>query len=184
VVILPPGPQHAGLVRAAIAAGKDVYCELPLTTTVADTEDLLDRAEKAGVRHAVGLQRRMGPSARYLRDLLAEGYVGQIRSVRMHVSMNYFQAHRPRDLAWTVPAENFSHILSIYGGHFMDMLFHAVGAPQTVSAYFQVHSPRDLNWAGNGAVTDDERMEYAQEFVAACRHKGLDAVAITDHHDL
>jgi chromosome segregation protein len=49
---------------------------------------------------------------------------------------------------------------------------------------FQVHSPRDLNWAGNGAVTDDERMEYAQEFVAACRHKGLDAVAITDHHDL
>jgi predicted dehydrogenase len=76
----------------------------------------------------------MGPSARYLRDLLAEGYVGQIRSVRMHVSMNYFQAHRPRDLAWTVPAENFSHILSIYGGHFMDMLFHVVGAPQTVSA--------------------------------------------------
>ena len=57
VVILPPGPQHAGLVRAAIAAGKDVYCEWPLTTTVADTEDLLNRAEKAGVRHAVGLQR-------------------------------------------------------------------------------------------------------------------------------
>jgi len=134
VVVLPPAPQHAALVRAAIAAGKDVYSEWPLTTTVADTEDLLNRAEKAGVRHAVGLQRRMGPSARYLRDLLAEGYVGQIRSVRMHVSMNYFQAHRPRDLAWTVPAENFSHILSIYGGHFMDMLFHAVGAPQTGSA--------------------------------------------------
>jgi predicted dehydrogenase len=134
VVVLPPAPQHAALVRAAIAAGKDVYCEWPLTTTVADTEDLLDRAEKAGVRHAVGLQRRMGPSARYLRDLLAKGYVGQIRSVRMHVSMNYFQARRPRDLAWTVPAENFSHILSIYGGHFLDMLFHVVGAPKTLSA--------------------------------------------------
>ena len=55
VVVLPPAPQHAALVRAATAAGKDVYCEWPLTTTVADTEDLLDRAEKAGVRHAVGL---------------------------------------------------------------------------------------------------------------------------------
>ena len=43
VVVLPPAPQHAALVRAAIAAGKDVYCEWPLTTTVADTEDLLDR---------------------------------------------------------------------------------------------------------------------------------------------
>jgi len=57
LAILPPAPQHAALVRAAIAVGKDVYCEWPLTTTVADTEDLLDRAEKAGVRHVVGLQR-------------------------------------------------------------------------------------------------------------------------------
>lgn len=49
---------------------------------------------------------------------------------------------------------------------------------------FQVHTPRDLNWEGAGAVTDGERDLYAQEFVAACREKGLDAVAITDHHDL
>jgi hypothetical protein len=49
---------------------------------------------------------------------------------------------------------------------------------------FQVHSPRDLNWQGQRAVTDDERREYAREFVAACRAKGLGAVAITDHHDL
>ena len=49
---------------------------------------------------------------------------------------------------------------------------------------FQVHSPRDTNWQGTGAVTDDERHRYAQEFVAACRSKGIDAVAITDHHDL
>lgn len=49
---------------------------------------------------------------------------------------------------------------------------------------FQVHTPRDLNWEGAGAVTDAERIQYAQDFVAACREKGLEAVAITDHHDL
>lgn len=49
---------------------------------------------------------------------------------------------------------------------------------------FQVHTPRDLNWEGADAATDDERNHYAQEFVAACRAKGLQAVAITDHHDL
>jgi chromosome segregation protein len=49
---------------------------------------------------------------------------------------------------------------------------------------FQVHTPRDLNWEGDGAVTDAERVQYAQDFVAACREKGIDAVAITDHHDL
>jgi len=49
---------------------------------------------------------------------------------------------------------------------------------------FQVHTPRDPNWAGEGAVSDDDRRRYAQEFVAACRAKCLQAVAITDHHDL
>lgn len=48
----------------------------------------------------------------------------------------------------------------------------------------QVHTPRDTNWEGASAVTDDERRHYAQEFVAACRTKGLQACAITDHHDL
>lgn len=48
----------------------------------------------------------------------------------------------------------------------------------------QVHTPRDLNWDGAGAVSDEERRAYALEFVAACRAKGLQAVAITDHHDV
>jgi predicted dehydrogenase len=62
--VLPPAPQHAFFVRAAIAAGKDVYC-----------------------------------------------------------------------------AENFSHILAIYGGHFMDMLFHVVGAPLTLAAIVKDQFP-------------------------------------------
>lgn len=49
---------------------------------------------------------------------------------------------------------------------------------------FQVHSPRDINWNGNRPVADDERKEYARLFVTACREKGLNAVAITDHHDV
>jgi chromosome segregation protein len=48
----------------------------------------------------------------------------------------------------------------------------------------QVHTPRDTNWTGAGAHTDDERRRYAEEFVASCREKGVQAVAITDHHDI
>src|SRR5258708_5259288 len=50
VVVLPPAPQHAALVPAAIAAGKDVYCEAPLTTTAADTEDLPTPSYNTAVR--------------------------------------------------------------------------------------------------------------------------------------
>lgn len=49
---------------------------------------------------------------------------------------------------------------------------------------FQVHTPRDINWSGNKPVTDVDRKAYADKFVLACRQKGVNAVAITDHHDL
>lgn len=133
VVVLNTAPQHEKTVRAAIAAGKDVYCEWPLTTTTADSRNLLHLAKKAGVRHIVGLQRRHAPHNRYLQDLLHQGYVGKVRSVRMHVSMNYFQAIRPNALRWTAPEENFSSVIAIYAGHFLDMLFTATGWPVSVA---------------------------------------------------
>jgi hypothetical protein len=49
---------------------------------------------------------------------------------------------------------------------------------------FQVHTPRDMNWEGAGAVTDQERRQYAQELIAACRARSINALAITDHHDV
>lgn len=49
---------------------------------------------------------------------------------------------------------------------------------------FQVHTPRDLQWTGADRVTEADRMAYAAMLVDACRTKGLNAVAITDHHDM
>ena len=48
----------------------------------------------------------------------------------------------------------------------------------------QVHTPRDRLWSGKHYVSDEDRSEYAARFIQACREKRLDAVAITDHHDL
>ena len=134
VIVLNTAPQHAQTVKRVIAAGKHVYCEWPLTTTLAESEELLRLAEARGVRHVVGLQRRLAPHNRYVRDLIDQGYVGELRSVRMHVSMNYFQATRSRALEWTVPPENFSSVVAIYGGHFLDMLFSGTGWPVSIAA--------------------------------------------------
>jgi chromosome segregation protein len=49
---------------------------------------------------------------------------------------------------------------------------------------FQVHSPRDRQWVGADCVSEEERKQYAASLIRACRDKGLDAIAITDHHDL
>lgn len=49
---------------------------------------------------------------------------------------------------------------------------------------FQVHSPRDLRWKGKEYLTAEARQAYATALIGVCRQKGLDAIAITDHHDL
>lgn len=48
---------------------------------------------------------------------------------------------------------------------------------------FQVHTPRDRNWSGSACIAPDERKAYAEKLIRACRIKGIDAIAITDHHD-
>jgi predicted dehydrogenase len=134
VVVLNTAPQHEATVRAAIAAGKDVYCEWPLTPSKAVSQELMDLANKAGVRHIVGLQRRLGPDYRYVRDLLKDGYIGELRSVRLHISVEYFQRERKAALHFTIPPENFSSLLSIYGGHYFDAVFTMLGHPDSISA--------------------------------------------------
>jgi predicted dehydrogenase len=141
VVIPTPGPEHAYLVRAAIAGGKDAYSEWPLTTSTKESEELLQLAEDRGVRHVVGLQRRFAPSASYTHDLINRGYIGGIRGVRMSVGVDAFAPTMPERYRWTIDEANFTNVLSIYGGHFFDLLFHLVGPPRKFTAITQNQFP-------------------------------------------
>ena len=141
VAVVYPAPEHARLVKAAIAAGKDIYSEWPLTMSRSDSEELLSLADARGVRHIIGLQRRMGPSARYTRDLVKQGYVGKIRGVHMLVSTDAFVPTMPERYKWAFPAANFSNVLSIYAAHFGDMLYRSVGFPSKLTAVVQTQFP-------------------------------------------
>jgi len=134
VLVLNTAPQHEATVRAAIAAGKDVYCEWPLTPSKAVSQELMELADKAGVRHIAGLQRRLAPDYRYVRDLLQDGAIGEVRSVRLHISVEYFQRERIAALYFTIPPENFSSLLAIYGGHYFDAVFTMLGHPLSINA--------------------------------------------------
>lgn len=48
----------------------------------------------------------------------------------------------------------------------------------------QIHTPRDRAWSGGSCITDEDRNKYAKNFIKECREAGLNAIAITDHHDL
>src|SRR2546430_11879035 len=71
-------PDHYRPVMAAIDAGKHVYCEWPLGRDTDEAMRMLEAAEGQGIRHLVGLQGQMSPTINYVRDLVADGYIGRV----------------------------------------------------------------------------------------------------------
>lgn len=86
VVLATPHSLHRSQVEAAAAAGKAVFCEKPLALNTADARAMLEACRQAGVPMAVGHNRRFWPAIRALRDLIAQGSLGQLLHIEAHNS--------------------------------------------------------------------------------------------------
>lgn len=133
-VISVRAPDHARLVRAACAAKKDVLCEWPLGISLAETRELAKLADEAGIRTVVGLQRRLAPGVRYLRDLLREGHVGRIRSVTLEASTPMLGHRRPLAYAYTADERNGVNVLYTMLAHFLDTVLCATSPLESFAA--------------------------------------------------
>ena len=132
-------PDHYRPVMAAIEAGKHVYCEWPLGRDTDEAMRMLDAAERAGVRHAVGLQGQTSPAINYVKDLVAEGYVGRVLSATMIGCAPNWGA--TIDRAYQADRANGANLMTITGGHQIDALCHCLGEFREVAAF--VVSQRD-----------------------------------------
>jgi myo-inositol 2-dehydrogenase/D-chiro-inositol 1-dehydrogenase len=78
VVIVSPDSTHAGLIEAAAQAGKDIFCEKPLATDVAEADAALAAVARHGVKLQVGFQRRFDPAYQQAREVIAAGELGPV----------------------------------------------------------------------------------------------------------
>ncbi len=77
-VVAVPHALHAPIGTALLEAGKHVFMEKPLATTVADCERMIAAARTKGVTLSVGLLRRYLRIARWTKALIASGTLGDI----------------------------------------------------------------------------------------------------------
>jgi predicted dehydrogenase len=82
VDISTPGYTHHDIAVAAAEAGKHIWCEKPLTFTVAEAKSMLAAAEKAGVKHMVNFNYRRVPAVALAKKMIDDGAIGQIRHAR------------------------------------------------------------------------------------------------------
>lgn len=127
VVVAVKVPEHYELVSAALAAGKDVYCEWPLGNGLDEAEQLAAAAEAAGRRAFVGLQARSSPTVRFIRDLIADGYIGEPLSTSVIASGGQWGGITNSRNKYQCDARSGASLLSIPFGHTIDGLTMVLG---------------------------------------------------------
>jgi predicted dehydrogenase len=88
VVVSTPDHWHALMTMMACAAGKDVYVEKPTSLFVREGRWMVDVAKRHGRVVQVGTQQRSGPHYQKARDLVRDGRIGRVVSVRMWAYRN------------------------------------------------------------------------------------------------
>lgn len=84
VYVSSTNEKHHGQAMAAISAGKHVLCEKPLGMTQAEAVEMVRAAEAAGVKFGTNHHLRCSGSHRAIRDLITDGRVGDVLSLRIH----------------------------------------------------------------------------------------------------
>ena len=82
IFVCVPDHWHAAVAKAAMQAGKDVYCEKPLTLTVREGRTLVDVARRHGRVLQTGTQQRSNKSFRKAAEIVRNGWIGDITAIR------------------------------------------------------------------------------------------------------
>jgi predicted dehydrogenase len=129
VYVASPHPQHLEHALLAIAAGKHVLVEKPMTTSAADTRTLADAARAAGVLAMEAMWTRYLPGTTVIARLLADGALGDVRLAAVDVGWPHDPD--PADRMFD-PAAGGGALLDagVYGHWFARF---ATGAPVTSS---------------------------------------------------
>jgi predicted dehydrogenase len=138
VAITVKVPYHLELATAALGAGKAVYCEWPLGNGLNEAQALAALAKKRDVLAVVGLQARSAPSVAYVRDLIKQGYVGEVLSTSL-IGSGYGWGPTVEPFnAYLNDKKNGATMLSIPLGHTADALCYCLGEVRELSATMTV----------------------------------------------
>jgi predicted dehydrogenase len=187
VVVATPDHWHALMTIAACRAGKDVYCEKPMSYTIREGRRMVEVARETKRIVQVGTQRRSSPMYAQLGERIRAGNVGKITVSRAYRISNMApngmgiapDSQPPADLDWDMwlgprPERAFNENIAPYkfrwwkeyssqtanwGVHYFDLLRWLIGetAPVSISAHGGVFAVKDSR-------TVPDTMESIYEF--------------------
>ncbi|MBB3458896.1 putative dehydrogenase [Rhizobium sp. BK313] len=156
--------MRVSLLERAIAAGKHVYCEKPISETLDEALSVASSAERRGVKNGVVQDKLYLPGLRKIAMLRDSGFFGKILSVRGEFGYWVFEGD------WGVKAQrpSWNYRKADGGGMILDMLPHwryvldnLFGEVKAVSCYGATHIPSRVDENGKTYVADADDAAYA-----------------------
>jgi predicted dehydrogenase len=151
--------QRAEAVRAAIKAGKHIYCEKPVAESLETALELARLARNAGIKNGVVQDKLFLPGIRKLKRLVDSGFFGRILAVRGEFGYWVFEgdwqpAQRP---SWNYRSADGGGIISDMFCHWRYVLDELFGGVLAVSCSGRTHIPQRVNEQGQpyAATADD-----------------------------
>ena len=135
VNICTPNDLHSEMLKAAIAAGKHIYCEKPLVATLAEADEIAALLPAFHGVSRMAFHIRCFASAMKLKQMIADGAIGKITEFRgCYMQNSHVDPNRP--MRWKNRKSNGGGALADIGSHLLDLTDWMVG-PLTEGAAFQ-----------------------------------------------
>lgn len=125
ISVCTPNDTHAEISIAALAAGKHVWCEKPMSTTLAESTAMRDMAMNSSAKTIIGYNYTKNPAVTHARRLIEEGHIGRVSGFFCRYDVdNEADGNRPwswrmsRDKSGTgANGDVLSHVISV--GHYL-----------------------------------------------------------------
>jgi levoglucosan dehydrogenase len=154
-----PNHLHLPAVRAALKAGKHVYCEKPLAGKIEDARKIASTVQSAAGFFGMVFQYRYIPALMKARELMQDGKLGHIFTYRAeYLHSGYQDPTRP--LSWRMKKEEGgSGALGDLGLHVIDLIRYLIGEFDSLQGHLEtfIHErPVSKGAAETGEVTVDD----------------------------
>lgn len=164
VVIASPQSTHRAIAEAALAAGKPVFCEKPLGASLDDARAMVAAATASGLPNMIGFNYVRTPATQFVRQLLAEGAIGEITWFRGEHTED-FLADPSLPATWrTSGAAN--GCLGDLAPHPINCMLALMGPVAELSARIETVHPTRPGPDGPVAVDNDDHVQMMLRFAS------------------
>lgn len=147
--ICTPNNLHYDMVMKAIAAGKHIYCDKPLTVTSEQADEIARTIAGTGLINQMAFNTRFLPAVLRAKQLVDEGRIGKVLSFRTsYLHAGSVDPNKP--IGWKLNQDvSGGGVLYDLGSHMLDLIYHLLGEYKSIYSKNVVAYPFRPDSSGN-----------------------------------